>query len=339
MDRIFFKISTLFLIVLAFSSCKRSTGYIAISGPAQGGTYTVKVNMEGVELRPEQVKAGIDSIISLIDNTLSGYNKGSELSRFNRGEAVPGSPMFRDIYSVSREYFNETGGAFDIAAGPLFDAWGFGFTDGQMPSDEKIDSLLSSCGSRLLPELLPETIDPSALGNPVLNYNAIAQGYSCDQVADYLYSIGAKDMLVDIGEIFCDGVNPSRKPWTIGVDKPIEGNQVLGAELQAVWQSGGDPKGVVTSGNYRKFYVRDGKKYSHTIDPRTGRPVEHNLLSATIVAPTAAAADAYATYCMVIGLEESEAFIESRPDLEGYLIYDADGQMLSWASAGFNPGE
>ena len=140
-------------------------------------------------------------------------------------------------------------------------------------------------------------------------------------------------MLVDIGEIFCDGLNPSGKPWRVGVDKPKDGNNTLGADLDGIWESDGGPQGVVTSGNYRKFYIKDGVKYSHTIDPRTGYPVQHNLLSATIIAPSAMEADAYATYCMVIGLEAAKEFIESRDDLEGFLIY---GDFETWASSGFN---
>ena len=170
---------------------------------------------------------------------------------------------------------------------------------------------------------------------PELNYNAIAQGYSCDVVARYLYSIGVKDMLVDIGEIFCDGVNPSGKPWKLGIDRPADGNNQPGAQIQGIFSAPSGPHGIVTSGNYRKFYVRDGKKYAHTIDPRTGYPVEHTLLSATVVAPDATTADAYATYCMVIGLEASKEFLESRPALEGCLIYDDGGVFRTWTSSGF----
>ena len=170
---------------------------------------------------------------------------------------------------------------------------------------------------------------------PRLNYNAIAQGYSCDVVARYLYSIGVKDMMVDIGEIFCDGHNPSGMPWTLAIDRPVDGNDQPGADIQGIFRVPQGPHGIVTSGNYRKFYVRDGKKYAHTIDPRTGYPVEHNLLSVTVVAPDATTADAYATYCMAIGLEESKAFLSSRPDLQGCLIYDEDGSFHTWCSDGF----
>ena len=162
---------------------------------------------------------------------------------------------------------------------------------------------------------------------PKLNYNAIAQGYSCDLVAEYLYSLGVKDMMVDIGEIFCDGVNPSGRPWTLGIDRPEDGNNDPGSQIQGIFKAPEGPHGIVTSGNYRKFYVRDGKKYSHSIDPRTGYPVQHSLLSATIVAENATLADAYATYCMVLGLEESQRFLASRPDLEGCLVYDEDGNL------------
>ncbi|MCQ2146338.1 MAG: FAD:protein FMN transferase, partial [Bacteroidales bacterium] len=171
---------------------------------------------------------------------------------------------------------------------------------------------------------------------PKLNYNAIAQGYSCDIVAAYLHELGVTDMLVDIGEIWCEGLNPYGTPWTIAVDRPVDGSQELGKEIEGLWRGDGDKCGIVTSGNYRKFYVKDGKKYAHTIDPRTGYPVDHSLLSATILAENAATADALATYCMVLGLEQAKAFIENDPSLEGYLIYDENGSMKEWASPGFN---
>ena len=311
-------------------SCTPRSQYVAISGYAQGGTYTVKINLEGVRTRPEVLRDGIDSILTLIDTTLSGYNKGSLLSRYNRGETIVPNELFFDIFEHARSYWFETGGALDVAAAPLFDAWGFGFSRDSLPSDETVAALREGYGMARVPS------DLSNGRGQQLNYNAIAQGYSCDLVASYLYENGVKDMLVDIGEIYCDGLNPSGRPWTLAVDKPVDGNDTPGAQVQGTWQSDGGPWGVVTSGNYRKFYVRDGKKYAHTIDPRTGYPVQHNLLSATVVAPSAIDADAYATYCMVIGLEEAKKFLADREELEGYLIYEEDGQMKTWASEGFN---
>ncbi len=335
--------SLFFLVLLAGQGCNR---YVAVTGYAQGGTYSVKFNAAGVRVPRAEIAAAIDSVLTLVDTTLSGYNKASILSRFNAGEAVIPNKLFSDIYTYSREIWEETDGCVDVAAGPLFDVWGFGFSTDSLPSDAKVRETIASCGmARLRPHIAPgEPLDSRALLSDSgtldqapsrLNFNAIAQGYTCDLVADYLRSIGVKDMLVDIGEIYCAGRNPAGRDWSIGVDRPVDGNDTPGADLDGVWLSAGRSCGIVTSGNYRKFYVRDGRKLAHTIDPRTGYPVDHSLLSATIVAPSAAAADAYATYCMVLGYEDARAFIESRSDLEGYLIRDVDGSMVEWASPGF----
>lgn len=292
----------------------------------------MKFNMKGVKTGLDEIQAAVDSILTLIDTTLSGYNKGSQLSRYNAGAPVEPNEMFREVFSLSRKYFEQTGGALDVASGPLFDIWGFGFTSGSSPSQETIDSVLAVCGMDKIDAGMASTI-PGI--QPRLNFNAIAQGYTSDKIADYLHSIGVKDMLVDIGEIYCEGVNQRGVPWSIGIDRPFDGNMTPGADLDGIWQGDGSGKGVVTSGNYRKYYEKDGKKYSHTIDPRNGYPVSHNLLSATIVAPEAVTADAYATYCMVIGLDKAREFIDSMEEVEGYLIYDDAGTMREWASSGF----
>lgn len=301
-----------FLVLLAAVSCSR--GYVTVGGYAQGGTYSVRYNPANVSASREQVAAAIEDILVAVDTTLSGYNRKSLLSRRNAGEDVLLNDMFLDMERRAEEFRTLSGGAFDAAAGPLFDIWGFGFTADSLPSQEAIELAMERCKRR-----------------EVLNFNAIAQGYTCDLVAGYLHSVGAKDMLVDIGEIYCEGVNPSGKPWTIGIDTPEDGNDTPGASLSGIWTSDGGGHGVVTSGNYRKFYVKDGHKYAHTIDPRTGRPVEHNLLSATVVAPTATQADALATYFMVAGLQEARNFVEAHPGIEACLI-TSDG---IWKSEGF----
>lgn len=328
------------LFVSLLFSCSERDRYIRITGYAQGGTYGVSCNLKGVKAAPSEIQDSIDSILHLIDTTLSGYNKGSLLSRFNAGEAIRPNRLFLDMYRISYQWFVRSGGYLDFAAGPLYDAWGFGFKSGEMPSEEKIREIVASSGMKKLPAELPLAdglLDPAALGFPKLNYNAIAQGYSCDLVAAYLHSIGVKDMLVDIGEIYCEGLNPSGQPWSIGIDRPVDGNDSPGKDMSAVWLSSGKAEGVVTSGNYRKFYIRDGKKYAHTIDPLSGYPVDHNLLSATIVAPDAASADALATWCMVIGLDAARELILADDTLEGYLVSAGeDGAMEEWASPGFN---
>ena len=345
-------IKALLILSLALS-CTPRDRYITITGFAQGGTYTVKLNMKAVRVHPEQIRDSIDSILTDIDNSLSGYNRNSLLSRFNAGETITPDSIFTDIYSHAVRIFNETEGIVDVAAGPLFDLWGFGFKTGDFPSEEQVETVRMASGIKRMYPSIKDGIrqDGSLNGNgmllcekgkfegvpplPVLNYNAIAQGYSCDLIADYLYSIGVKDMLVDIGEIFCDGVNPSGQPWSLGIDRPVDGNNEPGAQIQGIFRAPEGPHGIVTSGNYRKFYIKDGKKDAHSIDPRTGYPVTHNLLSATIVADDALTADAYATYCMVVGLEESIKLLESRKDLEGCLIYDNEGTFMTWTSEGF----
>lgn len=358
--------SILFLGVLT-SSCRAGDEYIGFSGFAQGGTYEVKINLQGengrIKVRPKRIKEVTDSLLLSIDNTLSGYNKGSILSRFNRGEKVLPNAMFIDIYSRSYKYYEETEGMLDVASAPLFDMWGFGFTTDSLPSANKVNQVLAHCGmKRLSPNMQACVQEDGSLmdinllktelkknvtavseesgvlpevSNIKLNYNAVAQGYSCDIIAKYLYSIGVKDMLVNIGEIYCDGLNPQGKPWTVGVDSPFDGNNTPGKHLHGIWHSNGGPCGIVTSGNYRKYYVKDGKKYAHTINPVTGYPVQHSLLSATVVAKNATDADSYATCCMVMGLQKAKEFILSRPDLEAYLIYEEDGEMKDWASEGF----
>ncbi len=310
------RISKSFLILflsVAVISCSRG-GYVTFSGYAQGGVYTVKYNSDGVGVTPGSVRDSVENILSEIDFSISGYNKNSLLSRRNAGETVAADRYFDELLRLSEHFRELTGGAFNAYAAPLFDVWGFGFTGDSLPSSRAVEEALERCTDA-----------------EILNFNAIAQGYTCDVVAEYLHSLGVRDMLVDIGEIYCEGLNPSGAGWTIGIDNPVDGNNDPGKDMRAIWTSEGKSCGIVTSGNYRKFYVRDGKKYPHTIDPRTGYPVSHDLLSATIVAPTAAEADALATYCMVVGPQEARDFILSRTDIEGCLI-TAD---TLWISPGF----
>ena len=308
------KLKTALLAIAALVSGACTQEYVTLGGYAQGGIYSVKYNPAGVKVSRAEAQQAVDGILEQIDTTLSGYNRKSLLSRRNAGEKVELNDMFREIEEISEHYRELSGGAFDVAAGPLFDVWGFGFTADSLPSEEAISAAMERCRKR-----------------EVLNFNAIAQGYSCDKVAAYLHSIGVKDMLVDIGEIYCEGLNPKGQGWTIAIDTPSDGNNTPGASISGLWHSDGGAYGVVTSGNYRKFYIKDGKKYAHTIDPRTGRPVDHNLLSATVIAPTATEADALATYFMVIGFEKARNWVEDHPGIEACLI----SSDLTWTSPGF----
>ena len=294
--------------------CTGRSGYVTLTGYAQGGVYAVKYNSSGVKAKPQKVKADVDSILNAIDFSLSGYNKGSILSRRNAGMEVEPDSHFNEVLGISERYRELSGGAFNAAAAPVFDVWGFGFTADSLPSRAAIESALAEC----------------AKGNR-LNFNAVAQGYSCDVIAEYLHGLGVHDMLVDIGEIYCEGLNAGGEGWSIGIDTPEDGNNSPGASLSGIWQSDGNACGIVTSGNYRKYYIKDGKKYAHTIDPRTGYPVDHNLLSATVTAPTGADADALATWFMVIGFEQAAEYVSGHEGIEACLI-TAD---TLWHSEGF----
>lgn len=338
----------IFLSVLwLLFSCQPRDRYMVFGGYAQGGTYSVKLNMKGVRVRPQAIQAALDSLLKEIDFTLSGYNKASLLSRLNAGESISPNAMLCRLYDLSYDFYRRSGGALDVACGPLFDIWGFGFTTDSMPGPDRISEAAARSGMGRLKPTMEEAV--SADGTlrsadllldgsgvpPVLNFNAVAQGFSCDYVVQYLHALGVKDMLVDIGEIYCEGLNPQGRPWAIGIDRPVDGNNTPGADMEGVWHSSGAAgQGVVTSGNYRKFYVRDGHKYSHTIDPRSCAPVTHNLLSATIVAQDATTADAVATWCMVLGFKDA-ALLLQEPGLEGCLIYDSEEGMRSWTTPGF----
>ncbi len=327
-----------FFAIFLLAGCTDRNFY-RLGGYAQGGTYSVKYT--GADVRPEVLQVQVDSLLREIDFTLSGYNQKSLLSRFNAGDTVTLSPIFARVYEMSYRMWKESGGAFDTAFAPLYDMWGFGFKSSQMPSDREVSQCLSSYGTALLksPDLINAltgrrvcSADFLVSGEsplPQLNFNAIAQGFSCDLVAELLESHGCRNYLVDLGEIYCKGNGPSGKGWTIGIDNPVDGNDTPGADIRQTWNTDGQSVGVVTSGNYRKFYIRDGRKYSHTIDPRTGYPVSHSLLSATVIAESAGKADALATYFMVIGEDAAKEYLASHPDIKACLI-TADNVWTNW---------
>ncbi len=317
-------------LLLLSGGCSGNAPYVRIEGFAQGGTYHVICRpVRG--LGEQTLRAEIDSRLLAIDFTLSGYNKGSLLSRLNAGEDLPLNDLFIGCFNRSKEIWAETDGAFDPSAAPLFDLWGFGFSNKGTVTQAAIDSIRAFVGMNRLS--LEERADGTYLvrDDPrmKLNFNAIAQGYSCDVVARYLDSLGCADYLVEIGrEILCKGKNAAGNLWRVGLDRPEDGNMEEGRDLQAILEV--TDCGIVTSGNYRKFYVEDGQKFAHTIDPTTGRPVSHNLLSATVVAQDAATADAYATWMMVVGLDRAREILAGRPDLEALLVYDQNGTMATF---------
>lgn len=268
--------------------------------------------------------------LNKVDNSLSTFNKNSVISRINRNEDIKADQMFTDVFRLAEEVSRQTGGAFDITVMPLVNLWGFGFKHDKKPTDTVIDSLKQITGWQKVWLAGSKVVkkDPRIM----LDCAAIAKGYGSDVVARLLRSKGIDNFMVEIGgEIVTSGINDKRLPWKIGVTKPVDDSLNTTQELQTVLNV--TNKAMATSGNYRNFYYKDGKKYAHTIDPKTGRPVQHNILSATVIADNCATADAYATAFMVLGLDGARAILDKHPELMAYLIYsDRSGKNAVWFS-------
>ena len=264
-----------------------------------------------------------------VDSALSMFNEKSIISHVNRNEAVTPNKMFISVFNLAQQVADDTDGAFDITVAPLVNIWGFGFKRGQTPSRPAVDSLMQLIGHEKV------TFDGKRIVKQdpriMLDCSAIAKGYGADVVAGVLNEKGIKNYLVEIGgEIVTRGINEKRLPWKIGVTKPTDEAMEGNGELQTVLNV--TDKAMATSGNYRNFYYKGGRRYAHTIDPKTGHPVQHNILSATVLADQCARADAYATAFMVMGLQGAQAILERNPDLMAYLIYDHEGRNEIWYS-------
>jgi FAD:protein FMN transferase len=323
----------LLLIVLALlSGCNRSTLFRNHSGLTQGTTFSITYQ-EKLFVNYEKINNAIDEKLLEIDRSLSVYNQSSLISSINRNESVNIDKLFEEAFIVSQKVSEMTDGFFDITVGPLVKAWGFGPDALRSFDPSKRDSLISFVGYSKV-RLTNGTIekdDPRIW----IDMNAVAQGYSVDVISRLLEDFGIGNYLVEIGgEIKASGQRGGRL-WRVGIDRPEDGNFYPGATLAAVIEL--SDEALATSGNYRKFYVEDGVKYSHTIDPKTGYPARNRLLSATVVAPDAATADAFATACMVAGPDMARDMILQYDFLEGYLIYSGDsGEYLTWISEGLN---
>ncbi|MBR5325648.1 MAG: FAD:protein FMN transferase, partial [Prevotella sp.] len=254
--------------------------------------------------------------------SLSPFNKESVITAINNNEDVKPDKMFMDVFQLAMDVSRETDGAFDITVAPLVNAWGFGFKSGEKPTARQVDSLRHIIGYQKI------SVDNGKIRKQdprmMLDCSAIANGYGTDVVANFLRSRGVKNFMVEIGgEIVTCGVNPERLPWKVGVIKPEDDSLSVSHELQTILNV--TDIAMATSGNYRNFYYQGGRKYAHTIDPKTGYPVQHNILSATVLAKTCAQADAYATSFMVMGLDKAQKVLERHPEMMVYFIYD-DGQ-------------
>lgn len=313
-----------FILTMVMVACQPSVNekVYLIEGEAQGSTYHIKYIAE----RDENLKPAIDSILEVIDLSMSTYRPDSAISKINQGDTtVVVDEHFRKVFEASQQIWQESEGLFDPTVGVLVNAWGFGkqkISEADLPTDKKIDSLRKYVGFDKV-ALTEKNLIKKRYTEILFDFNAIAQGYTSDVVANYLSVRGIKNYIVEIaGEMYLKGKNTVEdKSWTIGVENPLKplDDRNLVATIQFTNQ------GLATSGNYRKVWTdSNGRKYVHSINPLTGRATQSDVLSATVVAPSTMLADGYATMFMVMGLAKSKAFLEKHPDLAVLLVYSDD---------------
>lgn len=325
--RLLWQVPFLFLLIIGtviIIRQQRSTPYQHDEGFVFGTLYHITYQSD-VNYQKE-----IEAELKKVDNSLSPFNKTSIISRINRNEDVKVNEMFQEVFLLAENISKETNGAFDITVAPLVNTWGFGFKQGTTPTQQAIDSLKALIGYQKIALVNGHVKKQNP--NIMLDCSAIAKGYGSDVVARFLKQKGIDNFMVEIGgEVVTHGNSEKRVPWRIGVNKPTDDSLNTSNELQTVLNV--TDKAMATSGNYRNFYYKNGKKYAHTIDPKTGYPVQHNILSATVIAENCATADAYATSFMVMGMEGAQKILNKHPELLAYLIYsDAKGKNQVWYS-------
>lgn len=314
--------SSLMLLAMTFASCAKQPQKMVLQGLVQGSYYAITYyDEEGRNFQQE-----IDSIFHAVDMSVNLWVDSSVICKVNRNEEVALDQIFIENFEVAQRAAALSDGYFDPTISPLVSAWGFSAKNPQLPplTSHLIDSL------KQLVDYRKVRIEDGKLikENPAmkLDFNAIAQGYTTDLVGALLEAKGIKSYIVDVGgEIFARGTKPDGKPWVVGIEKPSadwDSERVVQQRVEL------EDKGIVTSGSYRKYVERDGKRYSHCIDPMTGYPVEHNLLSATVIAENATWADALASICMVMGMERSLELIKTLEGVEVYYIFVNDRNEL-----------
>jgi thiamine biosynthesis lipoprotein len=329
----FIIISTVFLMTAA---CKSRPSvlpdymtvdgdYVTISGLALGTSFNVTYRDSG----KRDFHDSLMNVFDEFENSLSVYRKNSIISRVNRNEDVILDDYFIRMFDRAREISEQTDGAFDISAAPLFEVWGWGEKAKVQVTPQMIDSLKRYTGMDKIHIEGRRIVkrDP----NVRINSNAIAKGYCSDIVARFFERQGINDYLIGVGgEMVVKGRNRFGKDWRIGIDQPFDGNIIPGQSLQAIINI--SDCAVATSGNYRRYYIEDGKKYSHTIDPATGYSAKQNVLSATVIASDCMTADALATAFMVMGLERTKEYLKTHPEINVYLIYSSGDETKEFIS-------
>jgi thiamine biosynthesis lipoprotein len=310
------------------SACQSGTPQRALTelqGATMGTSYTVKLVELAGELEPAGIQAQIDVILENINRQMSTYLDDSELSRFNRSASTDWtdvSPQLAEVLEQAQQLSALTNGAFDVTVGPLVNAWGFGPAPGEdeMPAEQTIREAMSRVGY----QALQVRRSPSAVRKDrpdlYVDLSAIAKGYAVDAVAGYLQALGVDDYMVEIGgEIRARGRNARDTLWRIAIETPSSGSRVLHTVIEL------DDVGIATSGDYRNYFEQAGRRYSHTIDPATGRPVTHGLASVTVADPSTMRADALATALMVLGPEAGYRFAEQHGLAAFFIVKGEDG--------------
>ena len=305
-------------------SRQQSTPYQHDRGMVFGTVYHITYQSS------KSLQKDIEAELAKVDASLSPFNERSIITAVNENRDTVVNKMFSDVFALAMKISDSTNGAFDITVAPLVNAWGFGFKGGAMPSRHQVDSLKALVGYHKvsLADGRVSKTDPRIM----LDCSSIAKGYGCDVVAKFLSAKGIDNYMVEIGgEIVTRGISEKRLPWKIGVTKPTDDSLNVNQEIQTIINV--TDKAMATSGNYRNFYYKNGRKYAHTIDPSTGYPVQHNILSSTVIADDCATADAYATAFMVMGLDKAKAILSRHPELMAYFILASDdGTNKVWFS-------
>ena len=322
------RLAIVFGIVALLTSCSQQPQKIMLQGEAQGSYYAITYfDEQGRNFQRE-----VDSIFQAVDMSVNLWVDSSVIMKVNRNEAVTLDSIFVDNFRIAQEAAALSDGYFDPTISPIVAAWGFSYKHGDSITPQLIDSL------RQLVDYRKVRIENGVVvkENPAmtLDFNAIAQGYTSDMIASFLDSRGIKNYLVDTGgEIMARGAKPNGQPWIVGIEKPADNwdsEQVVHTRIAL------HDKGLVTSGSTRKYVERNGKRYSHCIDPHTGFPVEHHVLSVTVLAENSVWADALASICMVMGLERSLPIIDSLVNVEAYYIFvNNQGELETFATDGF----
>ena len=314
------------LAVLA--SCGKQPEKVVLQGLAQGSYYAVTYYDE----QNRNFQREIDSIFHAVDMSVNLWVDSSIISKVNRNEEVALDSIFIDNFNIAQEAARLSDGYFDPTISPIVAAWGFSYKSGDSLTPQLIDSLRQLVDYRNIRIENGKVVKE----NPAmtLDFNAIAQGYTSDLIARFLESRGVKNFLVDTGgEIMARGEKPDGKPWIVGIEKPAEN---MDSERIVQTRIALRDKGLVTSGSTRKYVERNGKRYSHCINPKTGYPVEHQLLSVTVMAENSVWADALASICMVMGKERSLPLIQNTDGVEAYYIFVNDqNELETFATEGF----